>query len=320
MKRDFSISQIPLYVRMGSIIPMQPKMSHTGEKPIDPLILTVFPLRNGQVSKYSLYEDAADTPGYQYKECSWTPIEAALDSDGSVLTVTVAPPKGHFREMQTERAYELHLPRSWPPSSVSVNGESLGYSDKSDKVGWRFEGNTLMTVITTRRFSIANTVTVTMRISPQLARNRSMLDGFAGAMTRLRETYDILNITWPVAWAPDPLIDAMQTGDRISYHPDTAFAEVGGLQAKLPGLAKAIEAMHATETSAAFAMTDLDKKDQSQKLEEYNGLVDAALAHIADINQSPSVSSIDKTKHRLSQEIRYEPEPRVGKLETRNSN
>jgi hypothetical protein len=34
-----------------------------------------------------------------------------------------------------------------------------------------------------------------------------------------------------------------------------------------------------------------DKKHQSQKLEEYNGLINTALAHIADINPSVSVSS-----------------------------
>jgi hypothetical protein len=125
-----------------------------------------------------------------------------------------------------------------------------------------------------------------------LAHNRSMLDGLAGKLARLRETYDILNAAWPAAGSPDLLIDAMQSGDRISYHPQTAFAEVSGLAAKLSGLAKIIDAMHATETSPAFAMMNQDKKYQSQKLEEYNGLINTALAHIADINNSsPAVSS-----------------------------
>ncbi len=41
-------------------------------------------------------------------------------------------------------------------------------------------------------------------------------------MTRLREAYDALNQTWPIAWSPDELIDAMQTGDRLSYFPQQA--------------------------------------------------------------------------------------------------
>jgi hypothetical protein len=124
-----------------------------------------------------------------------------------------------------------------------------------------------------------------------LARDRSVLDGFAGKLTRLREAYDILNVTWPAAGAPNLLIDAMQTGDRIGYHPETAFAEVSGLSAKLHSLSEIIVAMHATETSPAFAAMTQDKKQQSQKLEEYNGLINTALAHIADVNPSPSISS-----------------------------
>jgi alpha-glucosidase len=284
--RSFSISQIPLYVKTGSIIPMQPAMSYTGEKPVDALILTIFPLKDGQVSEYRLYEDAGDTPGYQYGESVWTPIRAALNGDGTVLTVTVAPAEGHYKGMRTERAYELRLPESWPPSSVSVNGESVVYSRKEGAPGWRFEGDTLTTVISTRGFRVADAVTVTVRIKPEMARNRAMLDGFAGKMTRLRETYDILNATWQAGWSPDPLIDAMQTADRIGFHPETAFAEVSGLPAKLAGLAKLIDAMHATEASPAFAMKNQEKNPMSNKLEDYNRLVDTALAHIADINET----------------------------------
>jgi alpha-glucosidase (family GH31 glycosyl hydrolase) len=296
VERDFSISQIPLYVKGGSIIPMQPPMSYTGEKPVDPLILAVFPLQNGQASKYRLYEDAGDTTGYEQGECAWTSIEAALNGDGTTLTVNVAPTTGHYTGTANERAYEVRLPGSWPPSSVSVNEQSLARSKGTGGPGWRFEGNTLTTVITTRRFSTGDAVTIKVRIPPQLAHNRSLLDGLPGKLARLRETYDILNAAWPAAGSPDPLIDAMQTGDRIGYHPDTAFAEVSGLSAKLTGLAKIIDAMHATETSPAFATMNQDKKQQSQKLEEYNGLISTALAHIADINPTPSVSSNNPTR------------------------
>jgi alpha-glucosidase (family GH31 glycosyl hydrolase) len=291
VEREFSISQIPLYVKGGSIIPMQPAMSYTGEKPVDPLILTVFPLQNGQTSKYRLYDDAGDTPGYQQEEFAWTPIQADLNADGTILTLSVAPTVGHYAGMPTERAYELRLPGNWPPSSVTVNGEPLPYTNTAEKPGWRFEGSTLTTVITTRRFSTGDAVSVKLRTDPQLTRNRSMLDGLPGKLARLRETNDILNAAWPAAGSPDLLIDAMQTGDRIGYHPETAFEEVSGLSAKLSGLAKIIDAMHATETSPAFAMMNQDKKYQSQKLEEYNGLINTALAHITDINPSTSVSS-----------------------------
>jgi alpha-glucosidase (family GH31 glycosyl hydrolase) len=317
VEREFSISQIPLYVKGGSIIPMQPPMSYTGEKPVDPLILTVFPLPNGHASKYRLYEDAGDTTGYEHGDYARTSIQAALNADGTMLTVSVAPTLGHYAGMPNERAYEFRLPENWPPSSVTVNDEPLSYSSTAAKPGWHFEGNTLTTMITTRRFSTADTVIVKLRIDPQLAHNRSMLDGVAGKLARLRETYDILNAAWPAAGSPDLLIDAMQTGDRISYHPETAFAEVSGLSAKLSGLTKIIDAMHATETSPAFAMMGQDRKYQSQKLDEYNGLINTALAHIADINPTPSVSSNGTTRTGLTRKVTGESPS--GGLEIRNS-
>jgi alpha-glucosidase (family GH31 glycosyl hydrolase) len=287
IERTFSIGQVPLYVRSGSIIPMQKAMSYTGEKPVDPLILTVFPLNSGQVSNYRLYEDAGDSPAYQHGESAWTSIHAALSGDATVLTITVSPIEGRYKGMRPERAYEFHLPGSWPPSAVSVNGQPLGYVRKAGVPGWRFDGNTLTTVITTRSFRNIDGVTVKVRIGAEMARDRAILDGFQGKMTRLRETYDILNDAWPSAWSPDALIDAMQTGDRIDYRPETTFAELGALSAKLTGLAKAIEAMHATDTSSAFAA-----KNPPHKLDDYNGLIDKALAHIADINQTTSAALI----------------------------
>jgi alpha-glucosidase (family GH31 glycosyl hydrolase) len=45
--RNFSIDQTPVYLRAGRIVPMQPPMRYTGEKPVDPLIVNVWPLEPG---------------------------------------------------------------------------------------------------------------------------------------------------------------------------------------------------------------------------------------------------------------------------------
>ncbi len=134
-----------------------------------------------------------------------------------------------------------------------------------------------------------------------MARNRSLLDGFAGKLARLRETYDLLNANWPVAWSPDGLVSAMQTGDRIGYFPKTALDEVSGLQKKLTALPELIEAMHATESSPAFATTSESSSDHPQnKLVHYNSVINTALAHIAGISE---------TQPRASSEVRTAAEP-----------
>lgn len=297
VQRSFSLGQIPLYVKAGSFIPMQPVASYTGEKPADPLILTVFPLDNGQQSDYRLYQDSGDTPAYQNGEVAWTPIRATLNNEGTELNLTISPTKGRYGGMQTQRAYELRLPASWPPSAVKVNGVGLPYSRTKGAPGWHFEGNTLTTVVSTHRFPVTDAVTITLRTGLEMARNRSLLNDFAGRMTRLRETYDILNANWPAAWSPDALIAAMQTGDRIAYYPKTAFEELSALQQKLSALPRAIEALRATENSPAFASgaADPNPNHPSRRLAEYNSQIDSAMAHMADIGDIQPRASINQT-------------------------
>jgi alpha-glucosidase (family GH31 glycosyl hydrolase) len=286
-ERTFSIRQIPVYVKAGSIIPMQPQMSYTGEKPVDPLILTVFPPEDGQSSTYRLYQDAGNTLGYKHGEDAWTKIRAASSPDGSAFTLTVSPIEGHYHGMRASRGYELRLRGSWPPESVSVNGESIAHSENIP--GWNYDGSTLTTIVRTRSTSTTNLVTIAVKVKPSMARQGALLDGFPGKMTRLREAYDILNATWPEGWAPDGLVAAMQTADRVGYHPETAFDELSSLPGKLAALPKEITDMHATEESPEFrAAVGANQFGQPAKPAEdvitrYHTLVDLGLAHVADI-------------------------------------
>jgi alpha-glucosidase (family GH31 glycosyl hydrolase) len=297
IRRSFSLGQIPLYVKAGSIIPMQQVTSHTGEKPLDPLILTIFPLKNHQESEYRVYEDSGDTPGYQHGEEAWTPIRAALSDDGTTLNVTVSPVEGHYKGMPIDRAFEIRLPGNWPPSSVNINGKPLSCRKRTGSPGWRFDGDTLTTIISTPHFRVGESVTITVQTGVEMARNRILLDDFAGKMMRLREAYTILNANWPGAWSPDALIDAMQTGDRITYHPNAAFENLRGFGPKLAAIPGVIEALHATENSPAFAMsgTNSNANDSKHRLAAYNSVIDTAMAHIADINETQPRASIDKT-------------------------
>jgi len=286
-ERTFSIRQIPVYVKAGSIIPMQPPMRYTGEKPVDPLILTVFPPADGQTSTYRLYEDAGNSTGYKRGEAAWTNIRASAAANGAVLTLTVSPVEGLYNGMRASRAYEVRLRGTWPPASVTVNGTIATHTETAP--GWSYDATTLTTIVRTRSVSTASPVMISVKIKPALAHQRALLEGFAGKMTRLREAYDILNATWPNGWSPDELIDAMQTADRIGYHPQDAFAELSALQEKLTALAQQIEGMHATEDSPEFkAAIAANLFGQPQKPEEdiiarYHNLVELGLAHLADI-------------------------------------
>jgi len=291
--RNFSIRQIPVYVKAGSIVPMAPPMRYTGERPVEPLILTVFPPQNGHTSAYTLYQDAGDTPAYRLGEAAWTKLQATTASDGSGVTVTVAPEAGRYAGMQRARSYELRLVGTWPPALVSVNGAPLKRVQTDSAEGWRYDGNTTTTVVRTTSFSTAMGVTLSVKISPALARQAELLDGFAGKMVRLRETYDILNQSWPEGWTPDAVTVAMQTGDRITYHPETASNELTRFSEEIAALPKQIEEMHAIEQSTKFqaaVKANLFGQPTTNPNEDpgsrFHRLIDLAIAHCADLNSA----------------------------------
>ncbi|MFZ1014233.1 MAG: TIM-barrel domain-containing protein, partial [Terracidiphilus sp.] len=222
--RSFSIQQTPVYLKAGAIVPMQPRMLYTGQKPVDPLIVNVWPLNPGTSSSYSVYEDSGVSVDYQRGVFARTPLHAR--QTGDTLTVEIGPVEGSYTGMLKTRGYELRLPADWPPESVTVNGVPVHQAGPTGKGGWSFEGNTLTTMIPVQSTSVADRVTIEVRRAAGLTNRRDDLDGFAGDMTRLREAYDAMQKTWPVSQPPDPLIDAMQAGDRLGYHPERAREEI----------------------------------------------------------------------------------------------
>jgi alpha-glucosidase len=246
IERSFSIEQMPVYLRAGAIVPMQPPMRFTGEKPVDPLIVNVWPLTPGTTSSYSVYEDSGVAVEYQRGVFARTPIKAA--QTGDKLRVEIGPVERGYPGMPQRRGYELRLPADWPPASVTVNGVTVKQAGPLGKGGWSFEGNTLTTVIPVPSFSVASKVTIEVRRADGLTARRNELDGFAGAMTRLRDAYEAMRDTSPVADAPDVLIDAMQAGDRLSYHPESAQEEIAHFHKVLPEAQAAVAAIGANFT------------------------------------------------------------------------
>jgi len=246
VERSFSIEQTPVYLKAGAIVPMQPPMLYTGQKPVDPLIVSVWPLTPGKSASYSLYEDSGASVDYQRGVFARTPIKAT--QTGDTLRVEIGPVEGGFPGMMKMRGYELRLPADWPPASVKVNGVAVKQAGALGKDGWSYKGNSLTTVIPIARESVRAKVIIEVQRTAGLTARRGELDGFAGAMARLRGAYDAMNQTQPVANPPDALIDAMQTGDRLGYHPENAQKELAHFHEELPKAQAAVAQIGATFT------------------------------------------------------------------------
>jgi len=218
LTRSFSLDQVPVYLRAGAIVPMQPAMRYTGEKAVDPLIINIWPLAPAQSSHYELYEDSGLATEYQRGVYALTRISAT--QNGDELRVDITPVAGHFPGMPQSRRFELRLPADWPPQSVAVNGAAVSRS------GWSYQGNTLTTVIPIARHSVHAKISIQVRRAAGLTARRSELDGFAGDLSRLHTTGNALRKEHAHPDLPDVLVDAIQCGERLSYHPERAQEEI----------------------------------------------------------------------------------------------
>jgi alpha-glucosidase (family GH31 glycosyl hydrolase) len=282
VKRSFSIDQVPVYVRDGAIIPMQPAMMYTGQRPVDPLILKIYPLRDHQVSTYTLYADSSKSEAYKRGICTWTKIVAAQAGDST--EVRILPVRGAYPGMIERRAYQLRLPADWPPSSVLVNGKPLAFTGLNHiQTGWSYEGNTLTTIIVTPSFSVHSPVTIEVRRPSGSLALRGELNGFAGSVDRLHAAYNDLNALYPFLWSPDSLIEAWQTGDRLTYHPETARAELAHFQ---NAYSQALSEVRKLATDANISDQQLAQKlmperlygDNTNPVHRYRRLLQRALA------------------------------------------
>ncbi|HNX65921.1 MAG TPA: glycoside hydrolase family 31 protein [Bacteroidales bacterium] len=211
--RPYMINEIPLYVRSGAIIPMQPDMKRIGEKAIDPLIINIFPGKSG---KTRVYDDASADNGFKNNEYTFTTI--SFIKRDSTITARIDPIEGKFHGMPESRCYEIRLPLTFVPVSVRVNGKMLDYT--TDGIGWFYDGSNLSTIIRTGRFNVNDRTDIEI-IFPDM--DQHQLSGIIGKANKVFYTSRqiIASSQWNHRIFPfDDVTAAGQTLNRISLHPD----------------------------------------------------------------------------------------------------
>ncbi|HEU5402182.1 MAG TPA: TIM-barrel domain-containing protein [Terriglobales bacterium] len=232
LERTFALNELPVYVRAGAIIPMEPKMEHTDQKPLDPLILEIYPGANG---KARVYEDGENTLGYKKTEYTFTPV--TYTEKGEDVRVRISAVEGSFPGMLTERSYEARFVMSWPPEQVMWNGQPLGKAADENAIGWRYDGDTMTLIVRTPKAKTSEMSNLVVK----KAEDVSLLDGMPGKINRARQAMEILEGAWPDSWAPDGLIKFAQVGRRISWHPEDARSEIEKARAEYPAALKEVD-------------------------------------------------------------------------------
>jgi alpha-glucosidase len=114
-----SVDTLPVYARGGSIIPIQPLVQSTMEKPSGPLALRVYPPRHpGDTCEGSLYLD--DGVSYAYQKGDYLRLKFTCELTSTGVTVKVSPREGTFTPWWTQFSIEVYGATK-PASSSSVN-------------------------------------------------------------------------------------------------------------------------------------------------------------------------------------------------------
>ena len=113
------MSNIPLFVKAGSIVPMGKSEQYTGEDPEEVLEIRIYRGTDGQ---FVLYEDEGDN--YNYEQGIYSTIAFSWNDSENLLTI--GDRKGSYPGMPEDRKFNVVL--------VDQNkGIGTGYSKISDK-------------------------------------------------------------------------------------------------------------------------------------------------------------------------------------------
>ena len=98
-----TLDALPIYVREGSIVPMQPLIQSTGEIPQGPLLLRVYP---GQDCKGSLYQDDGKTMGYKRGE--FLRMQFSCTVEGDSVKVHIGTHQGSYQPWWSNLQVEVY--------------------------------------------------------------------------------------------------------------------------------------------------------------------------------------------------------------------
>ena len=241
----YLLSEIPIFVKAGAIIPMQPDMNKIDAKPLNPLILNVFPGNSGHTR---IYEDQGNNLGYLKGQYSFTNV--SFSKNGNKTTIIIDSVEGQFPEMLLKRAYIINLPISYPPQFVKINGQTVNYSELFSDNSWTYNGNTLTTSVKTGILNTKKKLIIEI-VFPE--NDINLLSGKKGMFSRLmfvkREYLQDIGISHdltPPNQAKHFMLYDMarmaQPGLRITYNPTVKqiLKEISYLHDELPLMYQAI--------------------------------------------------------------------------------
>jgi alpha-D-xyloside xylohydrolase len=120
IEADAPITDLPLYIKGGSILLFGPDIEYIDQKPADQIEVRIY---QGADRKFSLYEDEGINYNYEKGKMAWIPFQW----NDKTKTLTIEARKGEFDGMLQERTFNIVLVKG-------KQGAGFELSKKADKV------------------------------------------------------------------------------------------------------------------------------------------------------------------------------------------
>jgi len=123
--RPCPISEIPVYVKAGSILPFGPEVQYSTEKPWNHLEIRIYPGANGV---FTLYEDEGDNYNYEKGQFS----EITFEWNDAQRTLNISERKGKFKGMLQLRDFRIVIvdSKSGRGDQPMTGGKTIAYDGK----------------------------------------------------------------------------------------------------------------------------------------------------------------------------------------------
>jgi alpha-glucosidase len=132
------LDSMPIFVRDGHIIPMQPVVDHLGGKPAAVITLDIYP---GNRASTEMYEDDGKSLAYQKGQYALTRIQSVSSDKG--LRVEIKKPFGDFTPAWHKYLLKIHLSKA--PSTVQENGKTVAAATTEqalhNSTGWYYDAS-----------------------------------------------------------------------------------------------------------------------------------------------------------------------------------
>ena len=178
--RNYSLNEVPVFVKAGSIIPMFPKEIKNLQQLSDTLVLCFIP---GGNSTLQLYDDDGISSDYKTNATSSTTISKQVNATGETI-INIGAVKGSYKGMKTSIYYTLEFPSAYPPQKVMVNNREYNFTTLPQTGAWTYDADKLCVRILLPSVSRSSSTEVNL-IANQNSRNtEEHLNGKIGLMNR----------------------------------------------------------------------------------------------------------------------------------------